>query len=98
MRLKGYPVILQEPKIKIRQGKKQPLARLCITDDKKDNQSEAESKEKQRVWDPRPELTITSTYVDSYTCTMDNHDRVGLNHMSESTLSPSQGLRIWPLA
>jgi hypothetical protein len=41
-----------------------------------------------------PELTITSPYVysraGSNTITMDNH-------MPESTLSPSQGLWIWPL-
>ncbi len=47
--------------------------------------SEAEYKRK-----PLPELTITSTYVDSNTFTMGNP-------MPELTLSPSQGLRIWPL-
>jgi hypothetical protein len=50
-----------------------------------------------------PELTITSPYVhsriDSNTFTMGNPMpcRVDLNPMPESTLSPSQGLRIWPL-
>jgi hypothetical protein len=43
-----------------------------------------------------PELTITSFYVDSRvdssTFTMSNP------MLSESTLSPSQELRIWPLA
>ncbi len=38
--------------------------------------AEAESKEKNGVWDPKPELTITSPYVysrvDSNTFTMDN--------------------------
>jgi hypothetical protein len=37
---------------------------------------EAKSKEKQGVWDPMPELTITSpsvdSRVDSYRCTMDS--------------------------
>ncbi len=54
---------------------------------------EAESKEKHGVWDPT--LTITSPYV---------HSRVDSNTFSmanpimpESTLSPSQGLWIWPL-
>ncbi len=46
---------------------------------------EAESKEKHGAWDPMPELTITSPYVDTFT--------IG-NPMPESTLSPSQGLRI----
>jgi hypothetical protein len=58
---------------------------------KKDSQSEAESKEKHGVWvqwDPMPELTITTTYVDSYTSTMDmgNQARVYLNPMPVSTL------------
>jgi hypothetical protein len=49
-----------------------------------------------------PELNITSPYVhsrvDSKTFTMSNpHARVDLNPMPESTLSPCQGLRIWPL-
>ncbi len=47
--------------------------------------SEAEFKEKHGVRDPLPELTITSPYVNS---------RVELNPMTESTLSPSQGLWI----
>jgi hypothetical protein len=35
--------------------------------------TEAESKEKHGVWDPMPELTITSPYVDSSnTCTIGN--------------------------
>jgi hypothetical protein len=42
------------------------------------------------VWDPMPDLTITSPYDDSKTCTMSNP-------MSESTLFPIQELRIWPL-
>ncbi len=58
---------------------------------------------KHGVWDPMPELTITSPYVvsrvDSNTCTC----TMG-NPMPESTLTqcqsrlypPSQGLRIWP--
>ncbi len=64
---------------------------------------EAESKEKQVVWYPMPELTITSPYVDSIvdsnTCTMGGQPcaRVDLNPMPESTSSPSQGFRIWPL-
>jgi hypothetical protein len=53
---------------------------------------EAEFKEKHGVWDPMPELTLTSAYVDSNTCTM------GIlgNPMPASTLFPSQSLRIWP--
>ena len=53
----------------------------------------AESKQKRGVWDPMPELSITSPYV---------HSRVDSNTftmgipMPESTLSPSQGLWIWP--
>ncbi len=47
--------------------------------------AEAESKEKHGVWDPMPDLTITSPYVqsrvDSNTFTMDNP-------RPESTLSP----------
>jgi hypothetical protein len=42
--------------------------------------TEAESKEKHGVWDPMPELTITSPYVYSNTFTMNNP-------MPESTLS-----------
>jgi hypothetical protein len=49
------------------------------------------------VRDFRPELTITSTYVnsrvDSHTFTIGQpFARVDLNHMPESTLSPSQGV------
>jgi hypothetical protein len=40
-----------------------------------------------KKWDLMPELTITSPYI---------HSRVDLNLMPESTLSPSQGLWIWP--
>ncbi len=43
-------------------------------------------KEKHFVWDPMPELTVTSPYIDS-----------GVQS-PESTLSLSQGLRIWPQA
>jgi hypothetical protein len=57
------------------------------------SKAEAESKEKHGVWDPMLELTITSPYVcsrvDSNTFTMGNP-------MPDSTLSPSQGLLIWP--
>jgi hypothetical protein len=57
--------------------------------------TKAESQEKHGVWDPMPELTITTSpyvhsRVDSNTFTMGNP-------MPGSTLSPSQGLRIWPL-
>ncbi len=45
--------------------------------------TEAESKEKHGVWDPTPD-------VESRTFIMGNP-------MPESTLSPSLGLRIWPL-
>ncbi len=54
------------------------------------------------TWDPMPELTVTSPYVDSRvdlahvpwaTCA-----RVDHNPISESTLSPSQRQRIWPQA
>ncbi len=62
--------------------------------------SEAESKEKHGVWDPVPELTITSTL-----CTLQSrpqHINMG-NPMAESTLIPRsestfspQGFWIWP--
>jgi hypothetical protein len=64
---------------------------------------EAESKEKHGVWYPIPELTITSPYVHS---SVDSNKFTMGNPMpeltltlcnAESTLSPSQGLRIWPL-
>jgi hypothetical protein len=46
--------------------------------------TEAESKEKHGVWDPTPELTITSPYVhfrvDSNTFTMDNMPESTLTH------------------
>ncbi len=63
--------------------------------------AEAESKEKHRVWDPMPELTITSPYVhsrvDSNTFTMGNPmPELIITLARELTLSPSQGLRIWP--
>jgi hypothetical protein len=55
-----------------------------------------------------PELTTTSPYVnfkvDSNTCTMGignyngrHYARVDLNPMLESAVSPSQGVKIWPL-
>ncbi len=55
--------------------------------------TEVESQEKLGVWDHMPELTITRhvhSRVDSNTFTMGNH-------MPGSTLSPSQGIWIWPL-
>jgi hypothetical protein len=59
--------------------------------------SEAESKEKQGVWDPVPELTITSPYVHSRVdFNTFYHDqlyaRVDLNPAPESTLFPGQRL------
>jgi hypothetical protein len=63
--------------------------------------SGAESKEKHGVWDPVLNLTITSLYVDSrvlqHMYHVQTYARVDVNLMTESTLSPSQGLRIWPL-
>jgi hypothetical protein len=53
--------------------------------------SEAEPKEKHGVWDPMPELTITSPYVHSR---VDSSTYTMVNPMPESTLSPSQGLWI----
>jgi hypothetical protein len=61
---------------------------------------------KHGVWD-LPPLTITSPYVDSNTGATGNW-ALGIGHWAtqcqslayayaESTLSPSQGLRIWPL-
>ncbi len=49
-----------------------------------------------------PELTITSPYVHSksrlqHIYHWQHYARVDLNPMPESTLSPSQGLWIWPL-
>jgi hypothetical protein len=66
------------------------------------SKSEAESKEKHGVWDPMPGLTITSPYVhsrvDSSTFTMDNPmPELTLTLCQKSTLSPTQGLGIWPL-
>ena len=49
---------------------------------------EIKSKEKHGVWDPMPELTINSPYVDSNTFTMGNI----LNPKPEWTLSPSPDL------
>ncbi len=48
-------------------------------------EAEAESKEKHGVWDPMPELTTSSPYVDSntYTC----------NPMPDSTLTLGQSRR-----
>jgi hypothetical protein len=65
------------------------------------NRPGAEPKNKHGGWDPMPELTITSpnvhSRVDSNTFTIGQpYARVDLNPMPESTLSPSQGLRIWP--
>jgi hypothetical protein len=64
--------------------------------------AEAKSKEKLCVWNLMLELTITSPYVhfrvDSNTFTMGQpYARDDLSPMPESTLSPSQGLWIWPL-
>jgi hypothetical protein len=54
----------------------------------------AESKEKNGVWEePMPELTLTSPYV--HTRVDSNIFTMG-NSMPESTLSPSDGLWIWP--
>jgi hypothetical protein len=62
-------------------------------EEKIEGRSEAESKEKHGVWDPIPELTITSRYVharvDSNTFTMGNP-------MPESTLTLWQ-CRLYPL-
>jgi hypothetical protein len=63
---------------------------------------EAESKEKHGFWDPMPELTINSHYVYIQRRLKQIYHgqpyaRVDLNPMPESTLSPGQGLRIWPL-
>ncbi len=47
-------------------------------------------------WDPMLELAVTSPYVDSNRYHRQPYARVDLNPMPEPTLSPSQGLRIWP--
>jgi hypothetical protein len=61
---------------------------VCATYEVKNyRNTEAEYKEKHGVWDPMPELTMTSHYVDYNTFTMGNP-------MPELTLSPSHGLRI----
>jgi hypothetical protein len=57
------------------------------------NGTEVESKEKHGICAPMQELTITSPYVHSRVDT--NTFTMG-NPMPESTLSPSQGLCIWP--
>ncbi len=54
---------------------------------------EAEPKE-HGVWDPMPELTIYPHQVGSR---VDYNTFTAGNPMPESTLSPSQGLRIWPV-
>jgi hypothetical protein len=48
---------------------------------KKVQRPETVLKEKHGVWDPMPELTITSPYVDSNICAMGNP-------LPESTLTP----------
>ncbi len=54
----------------------------------------AEAKEKHGVREPMPELTIyLAPYVDSR---VDSNTFTMGNPMSDSTLSPSQGLWIWP--
>jgi hypothetical protein len=53
-----------------------------------------EAIEKHGVWEPMRELTTTYPYVDS---DIYLYARVDLNPMPESTLSPSQGITIWPL-
>ncbi len=53
-----------------------------------DLDNENESKEKHGILDPMPEFIITQPYVDSNTCIMGNP-------MPKSTLSSSQGLKIW---
>ncbi len=57
------------------------------------NGTEAESKEKHGLCDPMPELTITSLM--STPESTPTHLLWG-NPMPESTLSPRQGLCIWP--
>ncbi len=54
--------------------------------------TESESKEKYGVWDPMPEVTIISPYVDAR---VDSDTFTMGNPMPESTLNPSQGT--WPL-
>jgi hypothetical protein len=55
---------------------------------------EAESKEKHGVWDPMPELTITSPYVHSR---VDSNTFIGQPYICQSRLyPPSRGLWIWP--
>jgi hypothetical protein len=59
--------------------------------------SEAESNEKHGVWDPMLELTITSSFVHSrvYSNTFTMGNPIPESTL-KSTLSPSQGLWIWP--
>ncbi len=63
---------------------------------------EAESREKHGGWDPIPEVTFTSPYfhsrVDSNTFFMGNSkpESTSTLYMPKSTLSPIQGLWIWP--
>jgi hypothetical protein len=62
------------------------------------HEPEAESREKQCVWDPAS--PYVHSRVDSNTFTMgigQPYARVNFNSMPESTFSPSQGLWIWPL-
>ncbi len=58
--------------------------------------SETVFKEKRGVWDPMPEFTVTSPYVDFRSPgSTPTHGALG-NPMPESASSPSQGLRICP--
>ncbi len=49
------------------------------------NNSEAESKDKHGVWDPMPELTLTSTYV---------HSRVDSNTFTMGNPMPESALKV----
>ncbi len=58
--------------------------------------AEAEYKEKRSVWDPVPELTITLSQLQKPThVPWATLCQVDLNPIPKSTLSPSQGFRIW---
>ncbi len=69
----------------------------------KQDVAETVFKGKHGVWDPMPKSTYTSpcvaSGVDSNTCIIGNPmPESDLNSIPESSLYPSQGLRIWPQA
>jgi hypothetical protein len=61
---------------------------LVVSDGYLPNTNLSESKEKHGVWDPMPEFTLTSPYVDSR---VDSNTFTMGDPLPESTLSPKSG-------